>query len=1668
MGGDSQTTEGPARPAPGTQARPEGAVLTPDVSAVQATLRRPGRVSLSPVLLAQLQGRAGNAAVAQLLAGRRPAVTEVQREPAPAPAPAEAAGPGDEDDVDLSEFTPEPARAAALLADKPPPPKAAPPAPAVGAKPPPPAAPGAAPPRVPAHAPGPAPTARKPGPAAGGPAGPAPGALVVKPAPPLPPPYAFVPGDPPPPPAPPPPRSPAGDPTFRRVAGVARAAARAARQHPTGPSESARAQGAARPPANDELSQAQAHQADTMSAAKPQAFDEEAFVAAVEAALGEASPKNLGEAENLDGKAAGMKEAIGASARAGQATAAGDVSAKTQAEPDLSKAVPKAVTPMAPLTLSQPPGLGASAAMPAPAPNEQLDFRAGPATVDQQMADAEITEPQLAESKEPAFLDALDAKHAAEEHARSAPVKVRAAEARILQGAATDAAATETSTVLGARGAMTAAGGLVTGRKESTKDRDEQQRKAVADQINAIFGTTKADVEAILAGLDAKVEAAFSEGEAAIRQNFTADWNRRLTAYKDRRYSGVRGPFRWGRDQWKGLPEEANELFQVSRRLYERSMKALVRSIARIVAAEMETVTRRIQTGRDDVAAFVASLKGDLATYGQEAAAEITERFADLDATVTDTFNDLAAGLAQKYQESADAVHAEITEAQEANKGLVDWAVDSFNNARRVVSQLKDLLFTALARIADAVGHIVASPIRFLGDFVTAVKGGVQRFRDKIEDHLQKGLMDWLVGSLGAANLDVPKTFDVPGMLKTALSVLGLTWVTVRERFVKKIGEKAMAALETGSDVVKRIVVEGPMSLAAAILEKFSNFEETVLGRIKEFVVEKLVKGGITFLVSLLNPAAAFVKACRMIYDIVMFLVERGSQIREFVETVIDAAGSIAKGALGGIAEKIESTLARLLPLALSFLGSLLGLGGLGDKIKAIVEKARQPMARAIDWAVNGVVKATAPIWMAAKRGADKARGIYEKGKAKATAAYEKGKGAVSAGAAKVREKVAAVFKRQEKGLSMAGAPHTITAAAGPDGRVRISMSSAEPELLSHKIGAAINGLEQRMGTAANTEERGLLERQVKQLREIAAVAVRLEREAVARGEAAVLASGAPPGFAAALAKLAGQIEEYGRRNKVTDITKATEQAVVVDLRLLSAFGLPMPSYLQAQAVADTTGVAFDIRKTNLEATQLLEQGALPKSEEYKQKTLDADDLLLGAPAEHLGKAAWFLPRRPDKAVCDQLASQGAVDVVRRWWARWRTRKDEYYDHEPAMRRRLRAGQLLVKDQVGSSGGVLIDKVSGLAYTGDHDLYQIHGPTQPVIDGLRPAPFRVQHGAHVDWPRLAKVVAKGGLTPVEQEIFNRIAAKHLVGGQALLRVGPKRPPTAVASTVAPDAPLAPQARNLTPTSDGTVIEAGPGGPGAAAAGATVGAPAPTEAGANAPPAAGATAAGGAPPPRWIGAKFLARTVKGLWRPAVATKEEVHGLVRLDFLRPEKGETAKMAPPSEVDAAFAGAIGTKVRPFAAVADHPSALVDPVGDGTFKLKPAVDIRRDLYGGFNAAASAFREARRATLENAVASADRRAYPPEARAHLYVCPCCAKVRDPRVDLQLLTLDHVDPVAAHWNRPGGGHDGTQAQRARWYSELANLAPMCKSCNCAKGGPPYDRVVGPNFRGSGE
>jgi hypothetical protein len=789
----------------------------------------------------------------------------------------------------------------------------------------------------------------------------------------------------PPPPEAPVPTSPREDPRFAKVESEINQTAKQVAKHPKPTTEAKKAAAAAEPPAGDIDAQAKAAHAEKLDAAKPAGFDKKAFIAAVKAAIAAKAPKNLDEADKFatSGKADSVKAEVAGKVTAGKEASAKEIATTTSQTPDASRAKPKKVEPMKAAAPPKPAPPKAGAAMPAKAPPEQTALDAGKCETGAQMAEADVTEEQLTKSNEPEFQGAVAAKKAGEAHSAEAPAQVRESEAATLQNASQGAEQSGREGVEAMVAGRKSATGKVTADQSKAKSADEQARAEITSKIKGIFDATKTDVEKILADLDSSVGEKFEAGEKAAKDAFTADHKGRMERYKDERYSGALGWARWTGDLFAGLPAEANNIFLEAKKLYEAKMEVVISDVADHIGKELQRAKDRVAKGRKEIADYVASQPKKLQKVASAAADEIGSKFDELDSDIDSKQESLVDDLATKYTEARNAVDEEIKELQAANKGLWDKAKDAIGGAIQTILKLKDMLLGVLARAAGAVGKIIKDPIGFLGNLIGAVKSGVLGFGERIVEHLKKALQAWLFGALANAGIEIPETLDLKGIIKLILSVLGLTWTRIRTRIVARIGEAAMNAVEQGAEIFKTLATEGIGGLWKFLVDKLSDLKDTVMDAIQDFVVVKIVKAGITWLISALNPAAAFIKACKMIYDVVMFFVEKGQQIKEFVDSVLDSIESIVSGGVGKVASLIENTLAKILPLLLGFLASLLGLGGISEKIREILEKVQKPVMKVVDAVIKGALKLAGPIIRGVKGLVAKGKAAFAKGKAK-------------------------------------------------------------------------------------------------------------------------------------------------------------------------------------------------------------------------------------------------------------------------------------------------------------------------------------------------------------------------------------------------------------------------------------------------------------------------------------------------------------------------------------------------------------------------------------------------------------------------------------------------------------------------------------------------------------
>ncbi len=767
------------------------------------------------------------------------------------------------------------------------------------------------------------------------------------------------------------PRSPGADPKFQALKkDVSAKKRRVASSHPPPAAEAGAAQGAAVPPADDQEARGKAAHAEDMEAAQPKEFDKQTFIAAVEKAVKDRAPKNLDEADKFgeSDKAEEVKTEVQGKVGEGKDAAAKEIADTTAATPEPAPDT----KPVVPLAADQVPGKpGApnpAQAAPDALPKSATDMSAGPDQVNDQMAEAQVTEQQLSmkNSREPGFDKAVQDKKTLDAHSGSAPEQLRSGEAVELKKVKATAASRGAGAMNAIHATRVTTGRQVTTGKQGTKGHDEDKRTQVTALLQKVFDDTKGDVEKILSDLDKKVDDQFTTGEKRARDRFTDEHTRGMDEYKDRRYSGWAGKARWVKDLFADLPEEANRIYERARDHYLTAMRQVIADVAGTVESELHRAKDRIAAGRKDLKQAVDTLPKDLRAIGKQAAADFEGKFDELADSVNEKGTELVDTLATKYTDAVKAVDAEIAAEKEKNKSLFHKAADAIGGVINTIKELGRMLMGVLRKAASAIPLILRDPIGFLGRLISGVGGGLKLFMGNAGRHLQQGVLAWLLGTGVAAGLQLPTSFDVLGILVLIAGLLGLSWPNIRDRLARRVNPKAMAAAETGKDAVPIVVAakkRGVAGLWSDLKSRVGDLKKDLIGKLVSYLLPTIIIAGVTWIVSLFNPASAFIRACKMIIDIIRFIVTQGRQIIEFVNTVLDAVIAIARGGTGGVPALVERALARSIPILIGALAAILGIGGITGKVKQIFQALSRPVNRAIDWVIDKITGLLKKLW---------------------------------------------------------------------------------------------------------------------------------------------------------------------------------------------------------------------------------------------------------------------------------------------------------------------------------------------------------------------------------------------------------------------------------------------------------------------------------------------------------------------------------------------------------------------------------------------------------------------------------------------------------------------------------------------------------------------------------
>jgi hypothetical protein len=622
------------------------------------------------------------------------------------------------------------------------------------------------------------------------------------------------------------------------------------------------------------------------------------------------------------------------------------------------------VPPQTPLPLVEekagikPKPINPSAAAPKPKADPEISMEKESRSLDELMEKNHNTEEQFAESNEPKFQQALKTKKDAQAKAAAAPAEYRSKEQQLI-ASAQKAAHKDANASFGFMHATRNNSFQVVFQRQTDHDKDDKtEQQRIKGELDGIYNNTKKDADKIFKDLSTFVDETFEKESTAAKSTF----EKRVEDQLD----DIHG---WGvKDFFVGEDTEAIEaVFEREKKIFLDSMDRTLNTIAQRIADDLNKAVKRIQEGKTKAETFYVGLDTKQKELAKDSMDAYRLQFRNLESSVDEKQTELASNLATSYKQNVDTLRKTFDKINEdVKKSWIERAAEFVVEVATTIYNLGNLLKTVLVRVAHVVGDILAHPIRFLGNLAAGIKQGFDTFIGNFDGYLLSGFFDWLRGSVGGTGIKLPDKFDTAGLFSLALQVIGLTYDNFRSIAAEKIGEPVVAVLEKGVEGAEKVYKffqlarEDIGALWSHIKEVLASAVDEIFEKIKQTVLYETITKVLTYIVTLFNPAGAFIKAAQAIYAGIRFLMDNIERIVALVNAFLDSVELAVKGDVGGIAAKVVFGLQNAIVLGIDSLAKLLNLGNLAEKVRTIIKQLSAPVKRAMGFVVDKVLKPVA------------------------------------------------------------------------------------------------------------------------------------------------------------------------------------------------------------------------------------------------------------------------------------------------------------------------------------------------------------------------------------------------------------------------------------------------------------------------------------------------------------------------------------------------------------------------------------------------------------------------------------------------------------------------------------------------------------------------------------
>src|SRR5258708_6983281 len=274
-----------------------------------------------------------------------------------------------------------------------------------------------------------------------------------------------------------------------------------------------------------------------------------------------------------------------------------------------------------------------------------------------------------------------------------------------------------------------------------------------------------------------------------------------------------------------------------------------------------------------------------------------------------------------------------------------------------------DLVRQLIDKASRAWDAVLAAPIRFIRSALQAILRGMGRFMGNFFSHLWYGVQGWLFNAVSDRGITPPSSWtDFRPVFGFVLDVLGISLDHVLDLLATRIGRPAVARIRTVINVLTGVwewvsvaIPEGPAGIWRMIVERLRDLGTMVLETAVRWVMTRIIAivGARIAAMAATAGLSAVLEAAVAIYQAVQTDNEYARRILQVLITIFDTIIQIAQGVIDPAAQGVETGLRMVMPVVIGFLANYAGLGGIGERIREIIDGVRERVDAAILWLID-------------------------------------------------------------------------------------------------------------------------------------------------------------------------------------------------------------------------------------------------------------------------------------------------------------------------------------------------------------------------------------------------------------------------------------------------------------------------------------------------------------------------------------------------------------------------------------------------------------------------------------------------------------------------------------------------------------------------------------------